>query len=85
MNLKNGLGILERICFLEINLTYLTLHRVGVELAHVGTGVLEFGLNNVEEILLSPLITDLDAWIVRDDMHTDRLYGFGVSLDPSDL
>ena len=64
----------------------MALHRVGVELAHVGPCVLQRGRGDVEVVPLPPpLVGDGDARVVGDDVVADGLDGLRVSLHPAHL
>lgn len=65
--------------------TYLTLHGIRIELAHITTAILlRDGLDmQIPGILIQ--MTDCDTRIVRDDVLVYGLNGLGVRLKPAHL
>lgn len=65
--------------------TYLTLHRIGVQLTHVAAPVVLRHRLDVQVPRVQVRMRDGDARVVRDDVLVDRLDRLCVRLHPADL
>lgn len=65
--------------------TYLTLHRVRVDLAHIGAAVLSLDASHVERPRVVVVVGDREAGVVRDDVLVDGQDRLRVCLDPGHL
>ena len=70
---------------MHLETALLTLHDLGVDLAHVAPGVAPHHIPDVQAPRLVLVVGDHDARVVRHDALLDRQDRLGVHLQPPNL